>query len=192
MRHPDALAAALLERFAVAAIAVATDGSVLLANEAAAAMLGRGEMLFRDSDGRLQLRCARSQRQLLEALSDQSGQSWSFLAGPRDGTELCLVSVAALDVGGSAGPARLVRMVPMSGMLQLDTGLLQSLFGLSPAEAKVASCLGSGQDIAGFADAAGVQPATVRAQLKAVFRKMAINRQQELVRIATLLGLYCR
>jgi len=192
MRQSDALAAALLEQFAVAAMVVASDGSVMLSNGAAAAMLGRGDPLSRGSDGRLQLRCVRSRRELLEALSDRCGRSSSFLAGPRDGTEQYLVSVAVLDADGPARPARLVRIVPMSGMPPLDTGLLQSLFGLSPAEARVACSLGSGQDIAGCADALGVRPATVRAQLKAVFRKMAIKRQRELVRIAMLLRFYCR
>jgi DNA-binding CsgD family transcriptional regulator len=56
-------------------------------------------------------------------------------------------------------------------------------YGLTPAEARVALHIIGGGDIASFAKAAGVSPGTVRSQLKAVFAKVGVSRQAELVRL---------
>ena len=195
LRHSDGLAAALLEQLRVAALAVGADSSVQLANRAARAMLDRGDVLFTDAGERVQLRCAESQRRLVLSLEEGSTGSHRraspFLVEARKPPGPYLATVAPLAVDAAASAAWLVTLVPMNGLPPLDATLLQSLYRLSGAEAKVAASLGLGQDLTSSARELGVQPATVRAQLKAVFRKMSINRQQDLVRIATLLRLYC-
>lgn len=59
--------------------------------------------------------------------------------------------------------------------------LLQGLFDLSPAEARVARKIAGGQNLEAVAAALGTSRETVRHQLKVVFQKTGTNRQAELV-----------
>ena len=60
---------------------------------------------------------------------------------------------------------------------------LADLFGLSPAEARVATALMTGKSLADIAAASGVQITTVRTQLRSILRKVGVKRQFDLVRI---------
>jgi DNA-binding CsgD family transcriptional regulator len=62
-----------------------------------------------------------------------------------------------------------------------DVALLGLIFGLTAAEARLASALSKGQDLDGAAAAFGVSPQTVRSQLRAIFAKTGWRRQAELV-----------
>jgi DNA-binding CsgD family transcriptional regulator len=59
--------------------------------------------------------------------------------------------------------------------------VLQGLFDLTPAEARVARGIGEGRTIDAIALASGVTRETVRTQLAAVLAKTGLNRQAELV-----------
>jgi DNA-binding CsgD family transcriptional regulator len=59
--------------------------------------------------------------------------------------------------------------------------VLQGLFDLTAAEARVARGIGRAETIDALADATGVNRETVRSQLKAVLSKTGLSRQQELV-----------
>lgn len=59
--------------------------------------------------------------------------------------------------------------------------VLQGLFDLTPAEARVARGIGDAQSIDDIATALGVSRETVRSQLKAVLAKTGVTRQAELV-----------
>ena len=63
--------------------------------------------------------------------------------------------------------------------------LLQALFDLSPAEARIASQLTDGRSIEQIAASNGLSHNTIRTQLKSVFAKTGVQRQAELV---SLLG----
>ena len=65
--------------------------------------------------------------------------------------------------------------------------LLVNVYGLTPAEARVAQALCCGMTAAQYAYEAGVGLATVRSQIKTIFQKMGLRRQIELVQ--TLSGL---
>jgi DNA-binding CsgD family transcriptional regulator len=62
-----------------------------------------------------------------------------------------------------------------------DPRLLTQALGLTGAEAKLASCLGTGEPIERAAERLGVSLSTARTQLKAVFAKTNTHRQAELV-----------
>ncbi|WP_421620790.1 helix-turn-helix transcriptional regulator [Alkalilimnicola ehrlichii] len=66
---------------------------------------------------------------------------------------------------------------------QVDQGLLAELHGLTEAEARVAAELVTGASPGQVAELLGVTDHTVRTQLKAVFRKMRVSRQADLVRV---------
>ena len=59
--------------------------------------------------------------------------------------------------------------------------VLQGLFDLTPAEARVARGIGEGRTVETIAEAFGLSRETVRSQLKAVLGKMGLGRQADLV-----------
>lgn len=67
--------------------------------------------------------------------------------------------------------------------------VLQALFDLTPAEAKVAQSIGNGETTASIAASSGASLATVRNQLAAVLTKSGLHRQAELVGLLRGIGL---
>ena len=64
-----------------------------------------------------------------------------------------------------------------------DAAMLAGVYGLTEAEARLASALSAGHSVESAAADLGVQVTTARSQLKSVFRKVGVNRQQDLVRL---------
>jgi DNA-binding CsgD family transcriptional regulator len=65
----------------------------------------------------------------------------------------------------------------------IDASLLLAVFGLTPAESRIASLLAEGLSLKEIAREQGVQHDTVRKQLQSIYQKTATNRQPELVRL---------
>jgi DNA-binding CsgD family transcriptional regulator len=65
----------------------------------------------------------------------------------------------------------------------LSKNLLAGIFGLSPAEARLASIIAGGVDLRTAAEELGVARDTARNQLKAIFAKTGAHRQSELVEL---------
>jgi DNA-binding CsgD family transcriptional regulator len=64
-----------------------------------------------------------------------------------------------------------------------STEVIQGLFDLTPAEARVARGIAAGKTVDELADEAGLAALTVRNQLKSAFRKTGVSRQADLVGI---------
>ena len=87
-------------------------------------------------------------------------------------------------------------MTPAAAVFLVDKGvrhvlhreLLQSLFALTPAEARLAEQFANGISLTEVADNLRITVATARTQLKSVFRKTGTSRQAELVRLLLLLS----
>ena len=62
----------------------------------------------------------------------------------------------------------------------VGTAIAAQLFGLTPAECKLAAAVAIGDDLYGYADAHHVSRHTVRNQIKSVFSKTGVSRQVEL------------
>jgi DNA-binding CsgD family transcriptional regulator len=73
------------------------------------------------------------------------------------------------------GLRRLVRDEPMLGREAME------MFGLTPAEARLAVQLAAGNTLAEIAETNGVNISTLRAQLRAVYAKTGTSKQSELV-----------
>lgn len=80
-------------------------------------------------------------------------------------------------VSGSGRLAVLVALVPASTSIDR----LRKLYGLSAAEARLAIALTDGETLKHAADRFGISMNTARDQLKAVFRKVGVDRQSNLV-----------
>ena len=75
----------------------------------------------------------------------------------------------------------LLLFTPVDRAAVPTTEVLQGLFDLTPAEARVARAIGGAQSIDMLAAAQGVSRETVRSQLKVVLAKTGLSRQSELV-----------
>ena len=79
--------------------------------------------------------------------------------------------------------ASLVVVTPVDQGAVPGAMVLQGLFDLTPAEARVAAAIGEGRTIEAIAAAGGVSRETVRSQLKGVLAKAGVSRQVDLVRL---------
>jgi len=68
-------------------------------------------------------------------------------------------------------------------MLDLPQDILRTLFGLTPAECRVALLLGVGHSPQEIAQTIGVSFETVRSHIKSIFSKTNVKRQGELIRL---------
>jgi DNA-binding CsgD family transcriptional regulator len=66
--------------------------------------------------------------------------------------------------------------------------LVQSLFDLTPAEARVARSLASGETVEAIASARGVSQNTIRAHVRGVLEKTGCNRQVDIVALLTAIS----
>jgi DNA-binding CsgD family transcriptional regulator len=83
--------------------------------------------------------------------------------------------------------AAIVHLIDPAAARPVDPSAIAALFGLTPAEARLAAALSGGDTVSQAAGRYGVSTGTVRAQLKSIFGKMGVNRQQDLIlRLASL------
>lgn len=86
-----------------------------------------------------------------------------------------------------AGAAVILIATPLSSCFAPTSELLNALFDLTPAEARIAQGIFDGKAVADLAGQFGVAVATVRNQLKGVLRKTGAHRQSELVAMLSVL-----
>lgn len=110
------------------------------------------------------------------AISRQRGAPVSVVLFPlRPGSALRL---------GDPGAARVLAVFhDPAVVVRLDPSLIETLYGLTPAEAALASALAGGRTLAEFAEARGCSEETARTHLKRVLEKTGTRRQAELVRV---------
>jgi DNA-binding CsgD family transcriptional regulator len=86
---------------------------------------------------------------------------------------------AARDIFSAASCILVVTPVTHSGAPPVS--LIQSLFDLTPAEARIAQKIAAGETLGDAAKQIGISAETARKQLKSVFVKTGVSRQAELV-----------
>lgn len=67
--------------------------------------------------------------------------------------------------------------------MPIDADLLADIYGLTPAETQVAISLANGLRPEGIAEMKDVTLSTIRSQIKAIYKKMDVNQQAELVKL---------
>ncbi|MET3410013.1 MULTISPECIES: helix-turn-helix transcriptional regulator [unclassified Methylobacterium] len=92
------------------------------------------------------------------------------------------------DVFGAS--AVLLVLVHVGARAVPDDGLLNMLFDLTPAEARLLQALAGGLRLQSYAESVGVQTSTVRTQLNSIFNKTGTKRQADLLSIVTSLALF--
>ena len=91
---------------------------------------------------------------------------------------------------GSFGSTLGILIVTMLDALDVPSSeLVERLFALTSAEARVAALIGSGLSPRQAAEKLGISEGTVRTTLKHVFTKVGVSRQSELAVLLTKLTL---
>ena len=200
LRPHLARAALLSARLGMERARAATTSLAMLGLPAAVLRQGGRLMVANDLFDRLVPRVMQDRTERLTLASTAAdalfGQTLSALQHGIIGTEVRSVPIAAQD----DRPPMIVHLVPLHGAAHdlfdraaaivmvtpvvpsdVPTAeVLQGLFDLTPAEARVARGIGAGQTVEAIAGAFGTSRETVRNQLKAVLAKTGLRRQVEL------------
>jgi DNA-binding CsgD family transcriptional regulator len=188
---------AFLDAIPHAVFALDDSGKVLLTNVRADELLRRGDSLVL-FDGKLQCRQTSQQAQLdrlvRAALAPANGEprgGWTRVSSASaQRTYVALVAhlAASEDSFGSFQPRALVVVSDPAGADAPDVQALRDVFGLTQTEARLASTLSTGHSLESAAASLNMRVATARSHLKAIFAKLEVNRQQDLVRLLTSLS----
>ncbi len=189
----QAFAPAVLDRCSSAVVVLDALGRVGDMNDAARAILEAGDGLaVRDamiavSDREASRRLRDHLREAIATAMHGGIQAGGALRCPRASGrrpyELWVVPLAVSD------PGRLGDRIPSAALFIADPDTeiasfperLACLYGLTPAESRLAAGLAEGWGLAELAEAFGVTRQTLRNQLKSVFDKTGCRRQGELV-----------
>ncbi|MEZ4354791.1 MAG: hypothetical protein R3F16_14190 [Myxococcota bacterium] len=183
----------LVERVATGVVLLREDRTVGYANAAARRIIRRKDGLDVTRDG-LRASSSREDSQLARAITTalalrraESAQAPEVVRVSRSESARpyeILVGIVPRRESGWDVPYPVVLFVgdPESRLASpLET--LQQVYALTPAEARVAASLTSGESLEDFAERVGVAVSTVRWQLKQVQAKTGVRRQVDLVRL---------
>ena len=101
--------------------------------------------------------------------------------------DCCRVGLAASDAMSSRVCNAVLVLHDPQASLSVNRALLMEFFGLSRAEAKVASLLAEGESPLDIGLILGVSTNTVRTHLRMIASKLGVSRQAEVVRMLMLL-----
>jgi len=193
--HPvrQAPSAVALDCLAIPVLVLNRNAQALFVNHAAQELLAqRKDISLRM--GHLALADGESQRRL-EALLAHASERFRKLAlepctvaignPTEDGLIMSITPAGRLATGqGLKGHAAAVVFLRSArSAAPINPRDLQTLYGLTAAEANLAVALAQGQSLEDYSAARGTSPHTVRSQLRGVFEKTGVTRQTELVRV---------
>ena len=185
----------VLDRLERGVVVTDAEGKVRFANGAADRLLTRGDVLD-VTGGRIRGKRSADSRELLglvqraarTAVGDDSIATDALaVSGDGDGPSLAIVAeplaAAHSDSLGHRSEAGAVLFISDSeACTSPSSERLRIVYGLTPAEARLAALVVEGQDSASAALTLGVSPNTVKFHLKTIFDKVGVSRQAELVR----------
>ncbi|MET0967610.1 MAG: helix-turn-helix transcriptional regulator [Tardiphaga sp.] len=179
-------AVATLEMIGLPAAAVNGAGRAVAVNPG---FLASGSMVSTGAQDQVQFASRTAQAMFSEALTNpgslsRTGRSIAIAGTLRHAPLIAHVlplRLSGLDV--FAGAVSILFLTPITQQRGPAPELLQALFDLTPAEARVASMLMDGMSIETISATHGVSRNTVRTQLKSIFAKTGVDRQVDLVRL---------
>jgi DNA-binding CsgD family transcriptional regulator/PAS domain-containing protein len=168
-------------------------GRVIFVNAAAYSILNRGDGLYLSKSRLITTRRSHESAKLIElifkAIATAKGNGHfggGVMPFPRPGKRPLQLLVSPLCSENAANPGRAVVAVFLADPEQIQavpTDVLRTLFGLSPAEARLALSVLEGNSLSETAELNRVSRETVKSQMSAVFAKTGTRRQGELVRL---------
>jgi DNA-binding CsgD family transcriptional regulator len=177
---------ATLEAIGLPAAALTSTGRIVSAN---AGFLASEPRIRVGAGDTIQLASASAQALLMQVISrtTESGRSIPVRAGSTK--PAFVLHVVPLRGGGLdvfTGALSIVFITSMVASSSPAPSLLQALFDLTPAEARIASQITEGKSIEQISLATGLSQNTVRTHLKSVFQKTGVERQAELVSLLSV------
>ncbi|BAT59424.1 hypothetical protein GJW-30_1_01957 [Variibacter gotjawalensis] len=165
--------------------AISESGKTVIVNEEFETLAPH---LFRSSLARLRISDERADKLFVDALSQLTAAQTAAIASIAipGGPELPPVIVHVLPIAGAAhdifaAASAIVILMPIGQSAAPSAGVLQGLFDLTPAEARITKSLMMGHSLSKLAGSLRLSPHTIRSQLKSVLQKTGVNRQQELI-----------
>ena len=170
---------------------VEPDGDLVFANRAAEILLRRREGLTL-SRGHVVAAHRDDRTALARAIASEAGVDHApetiALRRPQPGRggrrRPYIAWAAPLPRNDTTGARRVALVLETPATLRRDLGDLAAAFRLSAAETRLWSALVAGQKLAEISAETEVSVNTLRVQLAALFRKVGVNRQADLVRLA--------
>ena len=195
LRSFQEFSSSVLESLPRALFALDGQGTILYANRAAEALLRAADGL-RSTEGKLRTALNDEQDRLDRVIRDAvmnrtQSNGWVRVSRIRGGPPYAVFVSPLKTRGGDllTAHARVVAIVhDTTDHKTLDCQMLMDVYELTNAEARIANALSGGHSVESAAALLGVRPATVRSQLKSIFRKTGVSRQQDLVRLLTSLS----
>jgi DNA-binding CsgD family transcriptional regulator len=182
------LLASALDRVATGVLVLDAGGRIVVRNRVADRLLAETDALRPGIEGhgiehatseRLRRALVGAARSGVEA----GAPSVTWLPRPGVGRPLEVVAFGCCgDLGGTHERASVVFVVDPERGLEIPTGILRRLFGLTSAEASLACEIVAGRTVEQAAERLGVSHETARSRLKLVFLKTNTHRQSELLR----------
>lgn len=185
----------VIETSGTGTLLVEADGTIVTTNAVADALMARGSVLS-THHGRLRAGTPAMTQQIGAAIADMArlqsseadaSQYVSFaLPDPERLHPLTLIVRPGPPYGPVSAPLKRTALLVLRdparpAMLPVDD--LERLFGLSPAEARLATRLADGDGLDEATQALGISRNTARSQLQSIFAKTGVNRQGDLVRL---------
>jgi DNA-binding CsgD family transcriptional regulator len=194
----ETLNAALIDALPQAVFVLNDEGRVVYTNRLADHVLRLGESVAL-VEGKLHCRCAGDQAKLERAIKSAIGPTaleprggWAPIhSGPAQRAVAAFVApITGCEIFIASLEARALLILTDPARTSFaDEQALHDLFGLTPAESRLASALSAGHSIESTAALLKITQATARSELKSVFRKTGLSRQQDLVRTLAALSL---
>jgi DNA-binding CsgD family transcriptional regulator len=185
------IASETLAALGLPALVLNEHGKVLAANSLIEAL--SGYVHWRALD-RISLKDKAADKLLRDAIAaiDAAGSSVRSFPVRETGAEAMMVAhvipirLSARDIFVRCAAALVLTPVTMPQAPPVE--LVQSLFDLTPAEARVARSLASGKTVADIATDGGVSRNTILTQLRGVLEKTGCNRQADVVALLTAIS----
>ncbi len=185
---PPTIRRNLLELIAVGVVLLADGDRIIWSNSRADAVLARSSVVD-VVDGRMcgaggtRLRRLRTALEAFAEGADAHSPARLVRLDDGAGATRMLVSQLSPDAMPLALPGRLVLVVIWDDEPPRPSGsVARCVYGLTPAEARVATSIATGRTVAAIADELSVQANTVRAHLKSIYGKTGAVGQADLVR----------
>jgi DNA-binding CsgD family transcriptional regulator len=181
---------AALDAVATPILLLGNRGTVIGMNAAAASLVSKRDGLLLTRDGISAERPAEAQTMhhlLKQVTVPQPNGAWksagALKVSRRSGTPLNVVISATPRNSDFVADHRVLALVFVNDPDQRPVpmpSVLQMLYGLTGAEARVALLLAEGQDLRGACGELSITYATARAHLRNIFQKCGVRRQAEL------------
>jgi DNA-binding CsgD family transcriptional regulator len=179
-------AVATLDLIGLPAAALSDTGRVMATN---GGFLNSAVTVAVGAHDQVQFASPAAQAKFMEAIAATSARVGKGCSIPIAGTDnsppviahVLPLRLAGLDV--FSGAMSILFLTPITKQNGPEPELLQALFDLTPAEARITSLLIDGRSVTKISAVQGVSLNTVRTQLKSVFQKTGVDRQVDLVRL---------